>query len=236
MNRQLSLLLTFCVLLIFSCEGPEGSMGPAGPQGVVGSKGDNGAKGDTGSKGEIGNANVVYSTWENPAWEANGNYSTRTNYIWEKQFGNVITQEILDQGMVYVYFKSKVLSWDVDTQEYNIEEAISRDGIAGYKQIEGTDKSDPDNFVATYAGAYTYLSPGGMDFYGYTYKSVYNYETQKDEVLPIFVNANFADVKKYTDDLHQIRVIAIKGSTAARMQNIDWDDYNAVITALDIPE
>lgn len=236
MKNYLSMLLAVITLSIFSCEGPAGDIGPSGAQGVAGQAGPAGADGSQGEKGDPGNANVVYSEWVSPAWEADGNNSNLTYYSWEKQFANVLTQEILDQGLVYIYFKGHRLNWNSGIQEYEVRDVVSREGASVFKHIAGTARDEYYNFVQTYAYASSYLSSEGIDFGGYTYKTAYNYESGQEEVRPIFENATYSDVAAYAKDQHQVRVIAIKGSTAARLPAINWDNYEEVITALNIPE
>ena len=236
MKNYLSMLLAVITLSIFSCEGPAGEIGPAGPQGAAGPAGPAGADGSQGEKGDQGNANVVYSTWMSPTWQADGQSTASTYYKWEKQYGNLLTPEILNQGLIYVYFKGHQLNWNSSIQEYEISDVISRDAASVFKHIDGTPRDDYYNYVQTYAYASSQIKQDGMNFYGYTSKMFYNYETGTDEIRPIFVNASYSDVAAYAKDLHQVRVIAINGTTAARLPAINWDNYQEVIETLNIPE
>jgi hypothetical protein len=97
-------------LLIVSCSktgdtgpaGATGATGATGPAGANGTNGTNGAKGDTGAtgaKGDTGTANVIYSTWLQVAFTANGEGG---QYIASIPAPD-LTMGILDSGDVRVY-------------------------------------------------------------------------------------------------------------------------------------
>jgi hypothetical protein len=92
----------FSIALIISigCEGPEGPTGPDGAQGPQGEIGPEGPEGPPGT------ANVIYSDWitlsdlEAPS---DTSFLGRTYNKWEIPAPE-ITQEIIDQGVILVYF------------------------------------------------------------------------------------------------------------------------------------
>lgn len=93
-------------------QGPQGEQGTAGnpgtpgPQGEQGSPGEEGPQGPQGDKGDPGTANVFYSNWtpfEVDVWRKVTEFS-RESQIYDIE-DNLITQEILDQGLVFVYIK-----------------------------------------------------------------------------------------------------------------------------------
>lgn len=93
-NRRL-LLLSFTLLtLLFSCkefQGPEGEQGPQGEQG---------------EKGDAGTANVLYSDWiqfNSSNWLKVSEFGRETQVYGISE--NLLTEEILDQGLVFVYIK-----------------------------------------------------------------------------------------------------------------------------------
>lgn len=95
----------FLVLLTGSLflSGCEGEQGPEGPQGVKGDTGVTGVSGSQGPKGDPGTANVIYSDWlaipAKPTFKGN-------DY---KEYGiaaPLVTKEVFDGGMVYVYGRS----------------------------------------------------------------------------------------------------------------------------------
>lgn len=92
-------LFTMALSLSFvSCEGPEG---PAGADGLEGPQGVQGATGAQGPAGAVGSANVIYSPWITNSWEKMSN----TKFIVDDIVAPKISQEILDKGVVLVYFQ-----------------------------------------------------------------------------------------------------------------------------------
>jgi hypothetical protein len=92
-------LLTMALSLSFvSCEGPEG---PAGADGLEGLQGVQGATGAQGPAGPIGSANVIYSPWITNVWEKVPN----PLFVQHTFAAPLITQAVLDKGVVLVYFK-----------------------------------------------------------------------------------------------------------------------------------
>ncbi len=77
-----------------SCSKPEN-----GINGKDGTNGTNGAVGQTGTTGTTGSANVIYSTWTNIPLTAEGTYFVGEVIVPQ------ITQEILDRGLILVYFE-----------------------------------------------------------------------------------------------------------------------------------
>ncbi len=93
-----TMVILTMLLSLVSCEGPEG---PAGSDGLEGAQGVQGATGAQGPAGPIGSANVIYSPWITNVWEKISN----TKFIADDIEAPKITQEILDKGVVLVYFK-----------------------------------------------------------------------------------------------------------------------------------
>ncbi len=92
-------LLTMSLSLFFiSCEGPEG---PAGADGLEGARGATGTQGAQGATGAVGTTNVIYSPWITNVWVKVSN----TKFVEHEIAAPKITQEILDKGVVLVYFK-----------------------------------------------------------------------------------------------------------------------------------
>lgn len=89
------------LLCLLSCA-DDGDQGPAGPQGTAGQQGAAGPKGDTGT------ANIIYSDWfglsTNKGKTTHYINSTTTGLLYEFAVPS-ITQEILEKGMVVVFFK-----------------------------------------------------------------------------------------------------------------------------------
>lgn len=95
--RTIALAVFICV----SCA-DDGERGPAGP---AGTKGD---KGDTGDTGEPGTANVIYSDWfalDTYSRKTAHRVNASTTGLLYEFTAPAITQEILDKGLVVVFFQ-----------------------------------------------------------------------------------------------------------------------------------
>lgn len=94
------ILSSISLIFLMNCEGSEGPTGPAGAQGPQGDVGPQGPQGPEGT------ANVIYSEWitlsdlEAPS---DTTFLSRTYNKWEIPAPE-ITQEIIDQGVILVYF------------------------------------------------------------------------------------------------------------------------------------
>lgn len=93
-------ILSTALIISIGCEGPTGDTGPAGAQGPQGEVGPEGPQGPEGT------ANVIYSEWitlsdlEAPS---DTTVLSRTYRKWEIPASG-LTQEIIDQGTILVYF------------------------------------------------------------------------------------------------------------------------------------
>lgn len=91
-------------------QGPEGEQGPAGPEGPEGPQGpigETGPQGPEGSQGPPGSANVIYSDWMRLGDVAEEYVTTllSRNYAAYDLPAPELTQELIDQGIVLVYFR-----------------------------------------------------------------------------------------------------------------------------------
>ncbi len=103
--HRINYLLTFGIVVLslglLACEGPAGSEGPQGPQG------EQGLQGEQGPQGEEGTANVIYSEWMRLGDVSTGADTT----ILSRNFARYhipapdLTQEIIDQGTMLVYYQ-----------------------------------------------------------------------------------------------------------------------------------
>lgn len=113
MKKLFSLILVslFTIAVLSSCQKEPGPQGPAGPAGPTGATGPTGPQGPQGPQG---NANVKVDTFTltNSNWLWNSNYTfsngTDTSTSWSTRYSDRsytgITQSILDNGLVLVYF------------------------------------------------------------------------------------------------------------------------------------
>ncbi len=93
--------------------GPQGSPGPQGPQGVAGAQGATGPQGPVGPQGPAGTANVIYSSWVEPAAAAwRDTILSGSNYSINHINATSITTTILSQGTVLAYVRNKFGSND----------------------------------------------------------------------------------------------------------------------------
>lgn len=96
--RCTGIVITSILLIsVIGCEGPEGPTGPRGEQGP---------QGEQGPEGPPGTANVIYSEWMTLSdLEAPSDTTvlSRTYRKWEIP-ASELTQEIIDQGTILVYF------------------------------------------------------------------------------------------------------------------------------------
>jgi hypothetical protein len=99
---NLRILLTLSLSLLFiACEGPEGPAGLDGLEGAQGVQGATGAQGPAGPAGTSGTSNVIYSPWITNIWEKVPN----PLFVQHTFAAPLITQAVLDKGVVLVYFK-----------------------------------------------------------------------------------------------------------------------------------
>lgn len=100
--RGLAVFLFGLALIIsIGCEGPEG------PTGATGAQGPQGEQGPEGPQGPEGTANVIYSEWMTLSDLEGASDTTvlsRTYRKWEIP-ASELTQEIIDQGTIIVYFE-----------------------------------------------------------------------------------------------------------------------------------
>jgi hypothetical protein len=101
---------TLAITLFFSfsmvsCKGPEGPIGPQGPQGEAGAQGPQGTQGPQGEQGPEGNADVKSYRFNLDLWDNQGSYLEKNISL------PAITQAIVDDGMVMLYFKNRSGEW-----------------------------------------------------------------------------------------------------------------------------
>lgn len=101
-------MMLIMAFFVSSCEGPEGPAGSQGDQGIAGVPGPagaTGATGQTGPSGPAGTTNVIYSPWITNVWTKQEN-----NFIVHIIDAPPITQLVLDEAAILVYFKESPTS------------------------------------------------------------------------------------------------------------------------------
>jgi hypothetical protein len=113
-------LLFISILFIVSCtkEGPEGPVGATGPQGATGSTGPAGAAGPQGAQGQT---TAIYSPW----FLTGAGWSAATGAPYGAQFAfdrasTIITQTIIDQGLVLGFIKGEPNTPTLATQAFQL--------------------------------------------------------------------------------------------------------------------
>jgi hypothetical protein len=118
----------FCISILFlvvSCtkEGPEGPVGATGPQGATGTTG---PIGPAGPQGAQGTTNVTYSSWfltGAAGWSAANGAPYGAQFAFDRA-STVITQTIMDQGLVLGYIKGEPNTPSLATQTFTLPYSV----------------------------------------------------------------------------------------------------------------
>lgn len=130
-----SLLCIACLLMACSKDGNDGPIGPQGAQGQQGEPGPSGADGIDGQDGQdgaTGTANVIFSGWITSTFD-NNIVSTAAGIDIEAE---LLTQEIIDDGVVMVYGRNEGLITGDDV--FPLPQIISDDQHAFRLEEAGT--------------------------------------------------------------------------------------------------
>lgn len=118
--RLLSLLSLAITFIAISCtkEGPEGPVGASGAQGAAGVQG---PAGPAGPQGPQGATNVTYSAWflTGAGWTATGVGPYGAQFLFDRP-STVITQVIMDQGLVLGYIKGEPNTPSLSSQVFQL--------------------------------------------------------------------------------------------------------------------
>src|SRR5689334_3737294 len=118
-------LFLISILFIVSCtkEGPEGPVGATGPQGATGSTG---AAGPAGPQGAPGQTTAIYSPWfltGAAGWNATTAAPYGAQFAFDRA-STVITQTIIDQGLVLGYMKGEPNTPSLATQAFQLPYSV----------------------------------------------------------------------------------------------------------------
>ena len=250
-------------IVFYACKGPQGDIGPTGPTGNVGSMGvggpagtvgpagttgttgtagttgpagETGQPGATGPQGPTGNANVVYSAWIAPAWVSGGDATNGAFFKQKSDANALLTQDVIDKGIVYAYVKVKALDYDQDKSEYKlVERIVPNSGTASFK-IPGR---QTNNFY-DYGNSYIYVDQQiGVNFLRVTAqldKRGYKDANYVLGILPELAGKSFTFYNDLTKDLYQYRIVIVNGSTKGRQAAVDMKDYAAVKKAFNLKD
>lgn len=251
-------------MLVISCKGPEGPIGPAGPTGATGvagatgpqgttgatgpqgttgatgPQGVSGATGATGPQGPMGNANVVYTAWK-PV-DLSGNYYRYPDNLGvdlgndQKTANALLTAEVMDKSLVYVYFKFGQQLYDNAAGEFKLIERIQASNAFGNALISGRTGAKFDDFIQYYIN-HDYLGTNYLRFNLHMYTQQYDQATAKQVPVTDLIGKTAQDFRNMVKDLPQYRVVIVNGSTpGGRAAAIDYKDYAAVKRAYNLPD
>jgi hypothetical protein len=124
MRKTSTCLLLISILFIVSCtkEGPEGPVGATGPQGATGSTGPAGPAGPQGAQGQT---TAIYSPWflTGAGWTTAGAAAYGAQFLFDRA-STVITQTVMDQGLVLGYMKGDPNIPSLATQIFSLPYSI----------------------------------------------------------------------------------------------------------------
>ncbi len=256
---RLSAFVLAVFMLSYACKGPEGPQGPIGPQGPQGTQGGvgatgpqgvsgatgatgpqgvSGATGATGPQGPMGNANVVYTAWKTV--DNSGNYFRSPDNL-RVDMGNagrtaspLLTKEVMDKSLIYVYFKFGALDFDQSIGGYRLFERIQPGNASGYVKTPGRNTSEFNDYIF-YNVNHDYLGENYLRFNVFLYTQTWDGTKWVANTEMIGKNAQyFRDMVK---DLPQYRIIIVNGSVAGgRRAAVDFNDYAAVKQAYNLPD
>ena len=244
-NLFYSVVCLIVGIVFYSCKGPQGEIGPTGITGSVGSTGTAGPAGTAGTpgtagaagaQGPTGNANVVYSEWITPTWIANGDGTTAAFFKQKSDANALLTQDVIDKGIVYAYVKIKVLDYDQDKSEYKLVERVApNSGQARFKIPGKLTNNDQDygysNITVSQQIGVNYLQVGGT-----LGKQGWNTAYTVFAPVPELAGKSFTFYNDLTKDLYQYRIVIVNGSTKGRQAAVDMNDYAAVKKAFNLKD
>lgn len=224
-------------------QGVTGATGTTGPQGVSGATGSTGPQGAsgvagaTGPQGPTGNANVVYSAWK-PVDVSTNFYaftdpaSPSSVYLGnDTNTGNaLLTQDAIDKGLIYIYYKTGQKTFDPATNDTKLVERILTGNGFGWVKIPGRTTSKDEDFTNYYVG---------NDVFGTNYLkfNAYVYTNRNGMNTTELFGKTAQFYRDLLKDLPQYRVIVAYGSTpGGRAAAIDFKDYAAVKRAYNLPD
>ncbi len=214
--------------------GTTGATGPQGTSGVAGPAGPQGVAGTTGAQGPMGNANVVYTAWK-PVDLSTNFYAYPENKV--VYLGNdlktanaVLTQDAIDKGLIYIYYKTRQKEFDSANNETKLVERILTTNGTGWVKIPGRTTNRDEDFTNYYIG---------NEIFGVNYLkfSGFVYTNRNDVVTPDIAAKSAQFYRDMLKDMPQYRIIVAYGSTpGGRMGSVDFGNYAAVKKAYNLPD
>lgn len=255
-----SLVALLCMVVV-SCKGPEGPIGPVGPigptgttgavgstgpqgvsgvAGATGPQGVSGVAGAAGPQGPMGNANVVYTAWKAP--DLSGyyyRYPDNLNALLSndtKTDNALLTADVLDKSIVYVYFKTGQLQYDNSVSEYKLVERIRQGNGTGFVKIPGRTTNKYDDFFQ-YSISHGDIGVNHLPFSLQLYTQVYDQAQAKAVPVTDLIGKTAQNFRDMVKEMPQYRIVIVNGSTpGGRTAAIDYKDYAAVKQAYNLPD
>jgi hypothetical protein len=202
-------LMAMAIIFMDACKGEKGDVGPSGTTGVAGPTGANGA---VGVAGPTGTANVVYGTWQD---------MNNTNF-WYKLGASNTTGGANNGGGSYNAFSNR--GWGCDIPAPITQDVLDKGQVFVYGK-----------FAASIGDNRVYLLPN--NFWG-------NWSHQVNILLNRIYIQTIWDVALTAPTTYNpsgflcfFRYIVIPGGVAGgRKANVDYNDYEAVKKAYNIPD
>ncbi|MBD2755558.1 hypothetical protein [Spirosoma validum] len=238
-------LMALLLMLVISCKGPEGPQGPVGPAGATGAVGATGAAGTTGpagvsgvagatgAQGAAGNPNVVYSDWK-PV-DVSGTFFLFTDgtvYLGNdnKTDNAYLTQEAIDKGLIYIYYKLGQKTFDAATGETKLVERVVADSGFGYVKIPGRTTSKDEDFTSYYVANQLF----GVNFLRISTNLM---TTRSNVAIPELTGKSAQFYRDMVKTLPQYRIVVAYGSTkGGRSGAVDFKNYASVKQAYNLQD
>ncbi|MBD2755557.1 hypothetical protein [Spirosoma validum] len=239
-------LFTLLLTLVISCKGPDGPQGPAGPTGATGATGAagtagatgpagaSGVAGATGAQGPMGNANIVYSEWK-PVDVSTNFYAYPDNssvYLGNdtKTDNALLTQDAIDKGIIYIYYKTGQKTFDPATGEMKLAERILTTNGFGWLKIPGRTTNKDEDYINYYIGN-ELISANYLKF------SAFIYTNQNGTIVPDLAGKTAQFYRDMIKTMPQYRIIVAYGSVkGSRTGAVDFTDYASVKQTFNLPD
>lgn len=214
---------SFLVILgLTACKGAQGDVGPAG------------------TNGTDGNANVVYTEWKTPTWDATIGSSSSATYIAQTNTASsVLTQDAIDKAAIFVYFKTKDLTRSTSLGSYQLVDRISTDLGSGYFKIPGRTTNLESDYASIVAGDFSSFGDTYHMSFGVNYFQLIagiQATAYDGSTISEFTNASYNFYTAAGNAL-QYRIVVVYGSTkSARYASVNWKDYAEVKEVLKLKD
>jgi Collagen triple helix repeat (20 copies) len=245
----------YFLLIVFSCKGPNGETGPAGQKGdaglngkdglpgTVGAVGATGATGAAGKDGKDASLNAKATPWfrinyteafmTNLSTQKNNNgvSTTTAQFNLKDNSFPFLTKEVVDNGVILIYYKFNDLGPLVDGGQPELAERILGGAMGPINNIR-------NNFKIEGRNTNNYSDYSNIQFFCYNYGVNYwnpysSFSTDASELVgqPISFYREL-----FNKNAPQIRLVTIPLPAGGRRPAIDYSDYPAVKKAFNLKD